>query len=174
MDFKELLTQNRKAIVDGWIEVTLNTYPPETFKFFSKESDRFRNPVGYNIADGLRNLFDELMGNMDSEKIMKELDKIIRIRSVQEFKASEAIAFVFLLKDVIREKMSQVLENDRFLKELLNFERQIDRLALDAFDNYNECRENLNEIKLKQARAGSVKIIEKLNKRLEAKPKAGS
>ncbi len=174
MDFKELLTQNRKAIVDGWIEVTLKTYPPETFKFFSKESDRFRNPVGYNIADGLRNLFDELMGNMDSEKIMKELDKIIRIRSVQEFKASEAIAFVFLLKDVIREKMSQVLENDRFLKELLNFERQIDRLALDAFDNYNECRENLNEIKLKQARAGSVKIIEKLNKRLEAKPKAGS
>lgn len=174
MDFRELLTQNRKAIVDGWIEVTLKTYPLETFKFFSKESDRFRNPVGYNIADGLRNLFDELLGNMDSEKITKELDKIIRIRSVQEFKASEAVACVFLLKDVIREKLSHILENEKRLNELLDFERQIDRLALDAFDNYNECRESLYEIRIKQAEAGSMKIIDRLNRRLNTGPDNGS
>jgi len=174
MDFRDLLIQNRKAIVDGWIEETLKTYPPETFKFFSKESDRFRNPVGYNIADGLKNLFDELLGNMNSEKITKELDKIIRIRSVQEFKASEAVAFVFLLKGVIRGKLGQISDDEKLTNELSDFEQRIDHLALEAFDNYNECRENLYEIRIKQAEAGSVRIIEKLNKRLDAKPETGS
>ncbi len=129
-------------ILEQWIASTIQSYPPASVPFLSGENDPFRNPVGHTVRESLTTLFEQLRGNMDTKRIAPALDAIIRIRAVQDFTASQAVGFVFLLKPILRElaeKNEQALLHDR-----------IDRLALMAFDKYMQCREQVAEIRARE------------------------
>ncbi len=49
----EALVERRDAIVAEWLERTLLTYPGQTSRFLLHEKDRFRNPVGHTLRQGL-------------------------------------------------------------------------------------------------------------------------
>jgi len=135
---------SRNAILEEWLARTLRTYPAEASRFLLQEKDPFRNPVGHAIQQGLPVLFDQLVGDMDAARITPALEEIVRIRAVQDFSPSQALAFLFLLKSLLREHLS-----DPDQRALL--EARIDELALRGFDLYIECREKLHEIKLGEA-----------------------
>ncbi|NIR14663.1 MAG: hypothetical protein GWN86_12250, partial [Desulfobacterales bacterium] len=59
------------------------------------------------ISKALENIYKELLKGVDREGVSPFLDRIIRIRAVQDFSPSQAIAFVFLLKRVIREVLDK-------------------------------------------------------------------
>ncbi len=80
------------------------------------------------------------------------LDPIIRIRAVQDFTASQATAFVLKLKQILRQCLSDELQDASQLKELLAFESKIDQLSLVAFDVYMECRQKIYEIMANETR----------------------
>jgi hypothetical protein len=133
-----------EPILERWIARTIQSYPPATVPFLSGENDRFRNPVGYAVRESLTVLFEQLRENMDPDHIAPALDAIIRIRAVQDFTASQAVGFVFLLKPILREfapEPDQASLSDR-----------IDRLALMAFDKYMQCREQLADIRANEGR----------------------
>ena len=146
MAVKTILAQRKDAIVKEWLARTLQSYPDHTVRFLARERDAFRNPVGHIYADGLPALFDHLLGDADAVTIEAVLDRIIRLRAVQDFTPSQAIAFILVLKKIVREELPG--------EDLAALEEKIDQMALLAFDVFMKCREESYEIKAREARRG--------------------
>lgn len=141
-------SERKRAIAQQWLDLTLRTYPSQTVKFLVRESDRFHNPVGQTLKEGIPLLVDELFGGMDSARVGQALEDIVRIRAVQNFSARDAVAFVFLLKGVIQPELSAD-GADR-----LELDSRIDELALSAFDFYAQCRAKISGVQVNEARRG--------------------
>jgi hypothetical protein len=166
MVLEHLLSQKRAAILGRWFQLILETYPADTSRFLKKEKDRFVNPVGYTISQEIEALYEELLQEMNSDKLAACLDNIIRIRAVQNFPPSQTIVFIFLLKKAIREELANKIVEKQAFEELLKFESRIDKLVLLALDIYMKCREKvyeirINEIKTEKERA--LKLLERTN-----------
>jgi hypothetical protein len=131
--------RGRKLILERWIARTIESYPRAALPFLSGQDDPFRNPVGYTLRQSLARLLDELQGDMDPGGIAAALDAIIRIRAVQDLTPSQAVEFLFLLKPILRELAPE--------PDQARLAERIDRLALMAFDNYMQCREQIAEVR---------------------------
>jgi hypothetical protein len=147
MKLATLLEKNRETILGRWFDLIAGSYPKATSEFLAKQADRFRNPVGHAITQGIGSIYDQVVSAMNREELLDALDGIIRIRSVQDFTPSEAVAFVFQLKAVIRDVLDEQLRGFEKWDDLADLESRIDRVALLAFEKYTECREKLHEIR---------------------------
>jgi hypothetical protein len=161
MDFKGLLQENRSAIVDQWFETVVGTYQEETRGPLRRQNAPFTNPVGFNTRQGLEGLFDGLLKGMIPSETSRFLDGIVRIRAVQDFAPSEAIRFIFQLKGVVRRKLGETLQDPAVGADLGSFESTIDDLALFSFDLYMQCRETIYDIKAKEARSMTFRLLQK-------------
>lgn len=150
--------------MERWFQLILETYPADTSRFLKQEKDRFINPVGYTISQEIEALYDELLQEMNPDKLAACLDNIIRIRAVQDFPPSQTIAFIFLLKKAIREELASEIAENRVLEELLKFESKIDQLVLLALDIYMKCREKVFEIRVNEAKAERERVLKLLDR----------
>ncbi len=150
MKLTDLLTRKKSRIVDGWLRVIYESYAAETAIFLKKDKDRFDNPVGASISQGIKGLYDALLVEMDTDRVLAYLDEIIKIRAIQNFSPSQALAFIFLLKNVIREELAKELRAEDLSGELLELESRIDGLALLGFDVYTKRREKLHEVRVNE------------------------
>ncbi len=132
----------RGAILGKWLERTVATYPPQTSEFLRSEKDRFRNPVGNALQEGLEALLDQITGEMDTARVREALGEIVRIRAVQDFSPGQATGFVFLLREILDEELGSVPPA---------WQRKIDETALLAFELFVECREQIAEIKARES-----------------------
>lgn len=142
---ESILLERRNAILKEWLDRTLGTYPDSTARLFSGVDDRFRNPVGHTFREVLPALLDSLLRAADTAALVPLLDRIVRLRAVQDFTASQAVAFVFLLKRVIRGELEG--QAVRGSEEMTALEARIDELGLLAFDVFMKCREQIYELK---------------------------
>lgn len=163
MDIKDLLSEKRPDIIRGWFDLILKTYPQETAIFLKNQKDRFANPVGQTILRGIEGLFDEIVNGTDPEKVNEYLDNIIRVRAVQDFSPSDAIGFMFLLKNVIREVLVTDIRRHNLFEELLIIESRIDDLAGISFDIFMKCREKLYDLKANEVRNWTCRLLKKAN-----------
>ena len=163
MNLKALMSEKKAAIVKKWFDLIIDNYPADASNFFKKQKNRFSNPVGHTISQGIDGLFDEILHGIDSEKLFPFLNDIIKIKAVQDFSPSKAISFVFLLKQAIREEMGSEIKKKQMSDELQLFEEQIDELALLSFDIYMKCRERIYEIKADEARRMMFRLLQKAN-----------
>lgn len=161
MKLRDILSEKKPAILKRWFDAIVNTYPADTAKFLKSQQDRFANPVGYAISQGIEEIFDELMAGVNPESVSPFLDNILRVRAVQDFKPAEAVSFIFLLKKVIREEMKNL--NGQTLEELPELESGIDELALCAFNVYMKCREDLYTVKTNELRNMTSRLLERAN-----------
>ena len=159
MGLEALLKENREAILEGWFERIIGTYPDVTSKFLAKQKDRFRNPVGYAITQSIGPIYDQVASAMDADQLLEALDGIVRIRSVQDFTPTEAIGFVFQLKAVIRAEIGDRIRKLERWNELAELESRIDRVALLAFEKYTECRENLHQIRNREVESRAARVL---------------
>ena len=163
MGLESILADKRNSIIKKWRDVIVDTYPGETQRFFRKEKDQFANPVGNTIAKDLDALYDELIKNGNNEKIATCLENIIRIRAVQDFKASQAIGFVLQLKKLIREMVVQQARMTELSGELEAFENRIDDIALLACDIYAQCRQKICDIRVNEVKNQLGKLLKRAN-----------
>jgi len=161
MGLNDLLRENRSAIVAKWFEAVVETYHEETRGPLRKQQAQFTNPVGFNTAQGLEGLFDGLLKGMLPQETSRFLDGIVRIRAVQDFAPSDAVRFVFRLKDVVRTVLAESVQEPANAAGLAAFEAAVDDLALFAFDLYMQCREKLYDIKAKEARNQTFRLLQK-------------
>jgi hypothetical protein len=154
----DIPAEQREAVVQKWLTHTLGTYPEQTARFLLETRDAFRNPVGSALKEGLPVLFDELAGLFDLERIGPPLDDIMRIRAIQEFSASQAIGFIFHLKNITREELDPEMPGRGALHG------RIDQLALLAFDKYVKCRELTWKIQVNEAKR-RVYVLEQVASR---------
>jgi hypothetical protein len=152
MQLATLLSQKKAAILGRWLAMIFESYPPETAIFLRKEKNRFDNPAGYRISEGLEGLYGALTQEMERDQVLTCLDEIIRIRALQNFTPSQALAFIFLLKIVIREELAEEIRKENLAAEILDLESRIDGLALLGFDVYTQRREKIYEIKADEAK----------------------
>jgi len=154
MKLETLLSDKRSKIVKHWLNLVLETYPSDTQRFLKSRSDQFANPVGSTIAESIENLFDELLkgGEINEERVTSILENIVQIRATQDFTPSQAVGFIFFLKQSIREHLKKEMNEEHILKGLLRFEVKVDKLALTAFDIHMKYRERLYEIAASHAK----------------------
>ena len=163
MNLKNLLSKKKKTILKRWFDLIVETYPPETKQFLKSQKDRFSNPVGSTIYQGMEDIFDQLLQDGDSEKICTYLDNVIRIRAVQEFTASQALVFIFHLKKVIREELKDEISKKGLSDELLALESSIDEVALLSFDIFMKCREQVYELKANEVKRMTFSLLKRAN-----------
>jgi len=156
----ERLRAKIPAIAQRWLGDALAAYPADSAAVFRREKDPFANPVGHALRVGTRAVVEAILEGDDPEEIASHLDEVVKIRAVQEFMPSEALAFVFLLKDAIRAELGGGGPAGVPPSELADIERRIDLLALAVFDIYTRyrgrlCELRINEVKRNVWRLGS-------------------
>lgn len=163
MKLRELLLEKKSQIVKRWFDAIIENYPADSSNFLKNQRDRFQNPVGNTISEGIQNIFEEFLQDPDSEKIFPILNDIIKIKAVQNFPPSKALSFLFLFKKVIREEADSEIRKRQLADELTEFEAQIDKLILLSFDIYMKCREKIYEIKADEVRRMTFRLLQRAN-----------
>lgn len=148
----ELLLKYKSSIVSKWVKQILDSYSSESSNFLNQEKNQFNNPVGSIISTNAQSIFDEIISDANFKNITLLLNDIIKIRAVQDFSPSEAVGFVFLLKDIIRKELDEELTLEKVLDEFVELDFVIDKTALIAFDLFMEAREKVFQIRMNEAR----------------------
>lgn len=151
MKLERLLLQKKEAILQGWLREIFGSYMPGTDKFLQNGRDRFANPVGYTISANAGQLLDALIRGDDPGTFHGCLEKIIRIRAVQDFTPSQAVAFMTDLKTVIRDEVVDGATKYELLDELNELETKIDYLGATAAELYINIKKQIREIACKEA-----------------------
>jgi hypothetical protein len=164
MSLKDLLEKNKKQILEKWFHLMINTYPAETAKFLKREKNPFANPVGRSIHEGISGIYDQVVGGIDHDALSPFLDRIIRVRAVQDLSPAQAVAFVFDLRSLVREEFeNEIRENEVTSEELSLFDSTVDALALLSFNVYTECREKLFEIRVEEIKNRTFRLLQRSN-----------
>ena len=159
MTFESTLAERKDEMSEKWADLILQTYPKETQKVWGRQKDRFQNPVGVTILEATKELFDLIIVWEEAEKIAAELDRLIRIRSVQDFSPSQAISFVFLLKKLLRDEFFKDMKADGTLDDLLRFEARVDNLAMMSFDIYSKGREQIFRMRVDEVKRAQTNLL---------------
>jgi len=154
------IAEHRDEILERWIDGIIEGYPEETAEFLRSKTDRFANPVGAGLREGLAELLDGIIRGVEPEALSSALDRVIRVRAVQEFAPSAAVSFVFDLKNLLREVVGDKnAETSGFLNTI---DQRIEQLGMCAFDVYMVCREQMWAIRAQEIRNQSVGIMERV------------
>jgi len=159
------LELNRDSILKKWFDSTINTYEPEMIRFLKRVKNPFSNPVRHTIETGLEKIFDGIVNDINIETCYQGLEEIIKLRAVQSFSPSRALAFIFDLKDVVRSVLQSGASAYSMDKDFQVFEENLDRLIRLAFDIYCNCREKIHEIRMAETLAKSQRAFEMLGRR---------
>ncbi|MDD3581170.1 MAG: RsbRD N-terminal domain-containing protein [Desulfobacca sp.] len=165
MKLIDFLREHEAAIVQRWCDLIFGTYAPETVQFLKRVKNRFDNPVAYQTNEGVKGLYRALIDDMEADQLNNCLDEIIRIRAIQDFSAAQAVAFIFLIKNVVREQLREHFKGevriDQFSQELFDFDCRIDGLALLGFNVYMNRREKLHKIRLEEVKSKVSGLLRK-------------
>ncbi len=159
-----LLLRKKDDILARWFDLTLATYAPETAVLWKKQKDRFANPVAYRFKTGMSGVLDELSKSGETptaEVFVPHLDEIVRVRAVQDFAPSQAVAFIYLLKKAVRECLWEEVSQQGLYTELLELESRIDVLALISLDIYSKCREKLYQLRINQINTQYSRLLKR-------------
>jgi hypothetical protein len=152
--------QKIPAIAERWLADALAAYPAGSAAAFRREKDPFANPVGHALRVGTRAAVEALLDGREAEEICAHLEEILKMRAVQEFPPSQAISFVFLLKEALRAELAPEGPDAALCSELAELERRIDRMVLGAFDVYVRHRARVYELRINEVKRNVARLME--------------
>jgi hypothetical protein len=161
---QDLLVEHREQVLQKWFEHVLDSYPSDSKKFFKSQKNRFANPVGAALSEGLDGLYDKLVAKEEptADQLIEFLDRIVRVRAVQEFGPSQSLAFVPALKYAVRSSLEKEIKGHSLWEELLTFEARIDKLMLLSFDLYMQCRETIFQIRRSEIKDSTERLWQRV------------
>jgi hypothetical protein len=167
MALTEILVGKKAVILERWLREVLGSYPDQSRHFLSQVKDPFANPIGATLTKELSALLDGLLAGSDPAATASPLDAVIHIRSVQGLTPSQALAFIFQLKQIVREVLRESSEkgisSPQAAREALAFDAKVDELALSAFDLYAANREKICAIRIGEMKR-SLFVIERASR----------
>jgi hypothetical protein len=161
MSLHELLSSRQGSISEAWCDRILETYPPQTVVVMKRQGDPFANPVGQTIRTATAEIVEGLVAGRAPEALREPLDRIIRIRSIQDFTPAQAIGFLFELKRIVRAELPTGVE-DEVARELLAFEGRLEQMTLLGFDIYVGCRERYFEVRVSELKRSIASKLRRL------------
>jgi len=165
MTFGERLAEHKDAIVQRWLDDVLGSYSADASGAFKRQKDPFANPVGHSLRAGTRGIFELLLDGADAEAIRPHLEEIIRIRAIQQFSASQAVGFVFRLKEAVRAELGETVVDPACSSDWAELETWVDQVALTAFEIFVECRERVCELRINEVKRSVAWVMDKMNGR---------
>lgn len=162
--FGDLLEERKDTIVERWVDAVLAAYPPESAALFQMQQDPFANPLGHSVREGTRGIFQTILDGMDQEDLRTHLDKIVRIRAVQQFTPSQALSFVFSLRSIVREVIPEGEVDARLREGLTELDARIDEVALAAFELYAARREEVSQLRISEVKRQVAWVHDKMNR----------
>jgi RsbT co-antagonist protein rsbRD N-terminal domain len=141
------------SIQEKWLDILLRSFSPDTVQFLKTQKDPFSNPVSHQFSRGLADLLAVLAEEKSVEEARAALDEIIRVLALQNIAPSQALAFVFHLKQVIRDELVAELQEPSLAPEMADLDSRIDGLALLGFDAYVQRRDKLSDMKVNEVKA---------------------
>ena len=159
MNLEQRLAEQRDSLVAKWADHILGSYPEETRRIWKGQTDQFANPVGCAINECASALFDLTLAWDDATAIGENLERLVKIRSIQDFSPSQAVGFVFGLKKILREEYFDDLKRDGALDQLLAFEARVDNLALMAMDLYAKSRETIFNMRVNEVKSAQYNLL---------------
>jgi hypothetical protein len=173
MDFSELLLSKRSAIIKKWFDLIVETYPPDTETFLRRQKDAMANPVGSSIRDGLAGIIDGLISGakgrdadtytVDWNALEPHLDRIVRVRALQNFAPSQSVRFAAELGPVLWRVLVKEAKDQGLEAELKAMVALMDDLIFQAFDVYAACRERLHDIRIKDEQRRVALLLRRAN-----------
>jgi len=154
MELSKLLEKNRPAILKKWMGEIFDTYPADTSRFLKGQRDRFANPVGHTITVNAEFILEGLIKGDDAGRLSGYLKQIIRIRAVQDFTPSQAVAFMESLKPVITGQLKTEINKYNLLDDWAELETHIDSLTQCAYELHTEMKKRINSIRTKEIDKG--------------------
>ena len=127
-----------QSIYDEWIDRVFGV----EFKkkgVFTQTEDPFR----HTVRSDLMKLVDILFSDTPVDAALSIPEDLIRLRAVQEISAAEAVSHIFVLKDIVRERLGK----DPAFEGL---SRRLDFLSLHTFNAYSQCRDNLYRMRIRE------------------------
>ncbi|MFH1035672.1 MAG: RsbRD N-terminal domain-containing protein [Pseudomonadota bacterium] len=159
MALADILSRKQEALVDQWFSQVVATYPDESASFLKRKQDQFHNPVGHTLARETEAIFAELIGSMDQAKVTASLDRIVRIRAIQDFTPAHALAFIPALKDILWQELAKQKDQTGLAEEMRGLEGRIDQVLLLAFDVYMSVRQRIYEMKSEEIKRLYYQVI---------------
>lgn len=161
MDLESVLARSRTVILDTWFEKVCGLFPADSTRFFREEGDPFANPIGNTFSQAIAVLYDALTGKADPGAAEAAIASVMRILAIQKMPASRALGFLFSLKPIVRDRLCEEIGEPRGAAELLAFESRIDDLALRSFDHFLGCREKIYELRTREIKNRTAKLLER-------------
>jgi hypothetical protein len=165
---RDAVRPHRSEALDRWRRLVFDSYPEEAVRFFRSEKDGFKNPVGQSIHRATETIFDGVLLERGADGVPEALEALVRIRAVQDFSPAEAVGFVFLLKRAVREVFEGASPEGFPAGVQSELETRVDALALAAFEIYTRCREQVFEIRVREARRRTAALLERFNRETPA------
>lgn len=164
MDQEKFAAKNKQRLAKKWFSVIIDTYPADSKTFFMDNRDPFANPVGNTIKRNIDRLTHEvLQTTMNRDNVKESLEPIIRIRAVQDFSASRALAFIFAFKTIFRQENPLLLENNEGRSYVDAVEANIDDIMLTALDIYAVCRHKIYTLRINESKKSVRQLLIKKN-----------
>ncbi len=159
----EIVKGREEEIAARWIERVGETYPQETGRFLTGEPDPFANPVGRMLRDAARPLVEALTADRSDIELCAGLVDLMRLRSVQDMTAAQAVGIVPLLRDAVMDVVGDRVERagPPAAEEL---SRRIERLMLVSFDAFVLSRERLYEIRIAERERHAASLLRRAGK----------
>ncbi len=163
MTLDEILASRRPQILRRWLELMYTLCPPETRGFLANERDPFANPVGQTLREAADELYERVChpGRPDA---CPALENLMRLHAVQGIAPSQAVAFLLALKRLLRAEINVALQGPTIHLDLETLDDRIDMLTLQAVDLFATYREQLAVLQVREARRGTAKLIERLQR----------
>jgi hypothetical protein len=159
------LRERSSAIEARWLQDTLATYPEDSSAAFRRESDPFGNPVGHALRTGIHAALEALLEGKDASEVCSHLEDVIRVRAVQELAPSQAVSFVFLLKEAVRAELGESGGGSPSASDLAELDNLIDQIALCAFDVYLRYREQVYELRVNEVKRSVAQVVQRWSRR---------
>jgi len=163
MNFNETIEQKLNILAKTWSDKIAETYAQDTANFLKRENDPFSNPVGQTNAQAMETILKYLIGKVDYKELNSHLDPVIRIRAIQDFRPSKAVAFIFFIKPIIRDLFKKENQDKNLMKEILKFETKVDDLSLHCFNIYMSCREKIYDLRANEMKDRAFNVLKRAN-----------
>lgn len=159
-----LLAAEWPEVEGRWRGMIFGAYPSDTASFLEKKKDQFDNPVGYAVRQMTEGVLRGIIAGASPAELAALMEPVVRIRAIQSFKPSGAMAFVFALKDAVREHvMDQKSPETISAGDLIGFFSEVDAVALLAFDYYMDSREKLHEVRHEELKNNMYMLLRQAN-----------
>ncbi len=171
MPLQARLAERRAEVLARWRALVVDRTPRAGRVGGAGPVDPFHDPVGVSLWRTTAALVEELCGGGSAAAAATCLDELVRIRSVQDVSAPEAVRFVFQLRTAVHDVLGDELAGAK-PEERAALDERVDALALQAFDAYTRSREKLAELRAREVVSRSYVLVERARRLVEEREPA--